>query len=126
MNTLFNWETVYQSEQEQSYLDMNVRNGRTAGDKWNEKAYGTDSAWKQLLEQEKKRIGLNTDQLFYVNQIKLKLQVLKEHTLQQESTKNITHLFFSKKVVLSGYHQQAYAAQPFETLCLWILKWASF
>ena len=66
------------------------------------KAYGTDSAWKQLLEQEKKRIGLNTDQLFYVNQIKLKLQVLKEHTLQQESTKNITHLFFLKRLCSLG------------------------
>ena len=55
-------------------------NGRTMWDKWNEKAFGTDSAWKQLLEREK-RIGLNTDQFFYVNQIKLKLQVLKEHTL---------------------------------------------
>ena len=85
-----------------------------------------DSAWKQLLEQEKKEIGLNTDQLFYVNQIKLKLQVLKEHTLQQQNTKKHHSSLFSKKVALSGYHQRAYAAQPFETLCLWILKWASF
>ena len=47
-------------------------------------------------------MSLSTDHLFYVNQIKLKLQVLKEHTLQQESTKNITHLLFLKRLCSLG------------------------